>query len=389
LLRLPPRPGKTRLAKRACRAGALAGRYCLSKSPASREVTIMSERLSDRAIGDPTDQEVLAAGSMLRLMGGLHISRAIYAAAELGIADLLAGGPKTAAELAEITGTHEPSLYRVLRLLARVGVLTEDAGFGLTLLGERLRTGVPASLRWWAGVADAAGFEAWEKIVETLRTGRPGAEIAFGVRGMEYVSRDPARVARFQAAMSERTAGYAPSVAAGYDFSGVRVIADIGGGQGTLLATILAAHGHLRGVLLDRPEVVAAAPAVLREAGVADRCEIVTGDFFEAVPAGADCYLMANVLHDWEDPLAVTILAHCRRVMPAGGRVLIAERLIADDPELALPVLLSDMNMLVVTGGRERTNAEYADLLAQAGLRLAAITPVAWPYGVIEGTLPG
>jgi hypothetical protein len=165
----------------------------------------------------------------------------------------------------------------------------------------------------------------------------------------------------------------------------MRTVADIGGGKGTLLAAILRANAHLRGVLFDRPAVVANAPEVLRTAGVADRCDIVPGDFFAAVPEGADAYIMANVLHDWDDAHCVHILDNCRAAMAAGGRVLIVERLIPDDPASALPVLLSDMNMLVFTGGLERTNAEYGKLLTEAGLNPARVLPFASPYGVIEG----
>jgi SAM-dependent methyltransferase len=185
--------------------------------------------------------------------------------------------------------------------------------------------------------------------------------------------------------MSERTAAFAPSVATGYDFSPIRTVADIGGGRGTLLAAILRAHGHVRGVLFERPSVVADAAEVLQAAGVADRCETVPGDFFQGVPDGADAYILANVLHDWNDADSVRILGACRRAMAKDGRVLIVERLIPDDPADALPVLLSDMTMLVVTGGQERTNTEYSRLLAEAGLALANVQPVAPPYGVVEG----
>ncbi len=181
------------------------------------------------------------------------------------------------------------------------------------------------------------------------------------------------------------TAAIAPSVAATYDFAGMRVIADIGGGQGTLLAAILRRHEQLRGVLFERADAADRAAGVLREAGVADRCQIVAGDFFAGVPDGADGYILANVLHDWDDARAVQILQACRRAMGPRGRVLIVERLIADDPREAVPVLLSDLNMLLLTGGQERTNAEYGKLLAAAGLRPGQIQPVATPYGVIEG----
>jgi SAM-dependent methyltransferase len=188
--------------------------------------------------------------------------------------------------------------------------------------------------------------------------------------------------------MSERTAAFAPGLAAGHDFSGLRTVVDVGGGKGALLAAILQAHGLLRGVLMETPAVAAAAGPVLEAAGVADRCEVVAGDFFAGVPDGADRYLLANVLHDWDDDRAVAILAECRKAMAKDGRVLIVERLIPDNPEQALPTLLSDLNMLIVTGGKERTNAEYSSLLTRAGLILDRVTPVSFPYGVIEGIRP-
>jgi hypothetical protein len=322
------------------------------------------------------------------MISGTHISRAVYLVAELGIPDMLADGPRTTAELSQATGTHEPSLHRVLRLLASLGVLSEQhgAGFGLTVLGERLRSDVAASMRAWARLVDQAGaFPVFEPIVETVRTGRPGFEIARGITWIEYLTRHPQQAAGFQAAMSERTAAFAPSVATTYDFSQMRTVVDVGGGTGTLLAAIVQAHGHLRGVLFDLPGMMAEAQTTLEAAGVADRCEVAGGDFFEAVPQGADAYLLANVLHDWDDARAVEILGACRRALPDRGCVLIIERLIGDDPTQTLPVFLSDMMMLVVTGGQERTNAEYGRLLTEAGLRMGRVQPVTAPYGVIEG----
>jgi SAM-dependent methyltransferase len=337
---------------------------------------------------EPTAEERAAAAVMLQMIWGIHISRAVYVAAELGIADRLASGPMSSADLATATQAHEPSLYRVLRLLASLGVLAEDErrSFSLTVLGDRLRTGVPASMRSWAMLIEAiGGVRAFEPIMRTVRTGQPGLDIAHGMGLFEFLARHQETAASFDAAMSERTAAFASSVAASCDFSGLRTVADVGGGQGILLAAILRAHGHLRGILMETSAVAAAAGSMLQAAGLADRCEVVTGDFFAGVPGGADRYLLANVLHDWDDDRAVQILAHCCRVMAAGGRVLVVERLIPDDPEQAVPALLSDLNMLVVTGGRERTNAEYGQLLAAAGLTLGQVTPVAFPYGVIEG----
>jgi hypothetical protein len=337
---------------------------------------------------EPTGEERAAAATMLEMIWGIHISRAVYVAAELGIADLLAAGPMTAAQLAQATRAHEPSLYRVLRLLASLGVLAEDGqrGFGLTVLGERLRTGVPASMRAWAMLVESlGGVRAFEPIIETVRTGKPGVDLAHGMPVFDLVAARPELAPGFQAAMSERTAAFAPSVATGCDFSPMRIVADIGGGKGTLLAAILQAQPHLRGILFDVPAVAAGAAAVLRAAGVEDRCQIMAGDFFDGVPGGADGYILANVLHDWDDDRSVQILTACRHAMAGHGRVLIVERLIPGDPADALPVLLSDLNMLVFTGGQERTNTEYGQLLAAAGLSLTNVQPVAAPYGVIEG----
>jgi O-methyltransferase domain/Dimerisation domain len=344
----------------------------------------------DRAAGraEPTDDERAAAAAILKMISGLHISRAVYVAAELGIADRLAGGPASAAELAAATQTHERSLYRVLRLLASLGVLAEQEPrtFRLTVLGDRLRTDVPASMRSWARLVDAVGgVRAFEPILHTVRTGEPGVDAAYGMGLFEFLERHPGHAASFDAAMSERTSAFAPSVAAACDFARVRTVADVGGGRGTLLAAVLRAHGHLRGILLEAPAVAAGARPVLQAAGVGDRCEVVAGDFFAGVPDGADRYLLANVLHDWDDDRAAAILARCREAMPPGGRVLIVERLIPDDPGQAVTALLSDINMLVITGGVERTATEYGELLAAAGLRLGQITPVAAPYAVIEG----
>ena len=339
----------------------------------------------------PTKEERAAADAVLQMIWGVHMSRAVYVVAALGIADLLAGGPMTAAQLAQATQAHEESLYRVLRLLASLGVLTEHdhRSFTLTILGERLRGDVPASMRFWAMLVDCGGgMRSFEPIIETVKSGKPGLDIAYGMGSFEFLAAHPDLAQQFQAAMSERTAAFASSVAAGYDFSPMRSVADIGGGKGTLLGAILRAHGHLRGILFDRPSVVADATGVLQAEGVADRCEIVPGDFFQGVPDGVDGYILANVLHDWNDADSVRILGACRRAMAKDGRVLIVERLIPDDPADAVPVLLSDLTMLVFTGGKERTNAEYGQLLADAGMSLASVQPVAPPYGVIEGLAP-
>jgi SAM-dependent methyltransferase len=322
------------------------------------------------------------------MIWGIHISRAVYVAAELGIADLLADGPASSDVLSRATETHEPSLYRVLRVLAALGVLNEAEPriFSLTIVGDRLRSDVPASMRSWSRFLEAiGGVRPFEHIVEVVRTGKAGFETAVGTDVFDFLSHHPQHAALFDAAMSERTTAFAPSVADTYDFSDVRTVIDVGGGQGTLLVEILRRHPHLHGVLHETPAVAARAEAVLDAIDVDDRCEVLAGDFFQEVPSGADCYVLANVLHDWDDTQATEILTNCRRGMAKGGRVLIVERLIADDGRESLPTLLSDINMLVITGGKERTNAEYGTLLAAAGLRLGRVQRVSSPYGVIEG----
>jgi SAM-dependent methyltransferase len=342
---------------------------------------------SHPAVVAPAEDERAAAAELLPLVWGMHISRAIYAVAELGIADLLAAGPVSSAELSRATATHEPSLYRVLRLLAAVGVFEEhqDRRFGLTVLGERLRTGAPAGMRSWATFLEAlGGVRPFEHILDIIRTGEPGVHVALGSDIFGYLAQHPRQAAAFDAAMSERTAAFAPSVAETCGFADVRTVVDVGGGQGTLLVEILRKHPHLRGIVFEADTVAARAEAVLDAADLGDRCEVLAGDFFVAVPPGADRYVLANVLHDWDDARAAEILRNCRRAMARGGRVLIVERLIPGDARQAVPALLSDINMLVITGGQERTNAEYGELLRAAGLRLAAVRPVAFPYGVLE-----
>ncbi len=330
-----------------------------------------------------------AAGKLLPMIWGVHISRCVYAAAELGVADLLADGPRNSKELAAATESQEPSLYRVLRLLAALGVFEEHDGrlFSLTVVGERLRTGAELGMRSWATFAEAlGGVRPFAHILETIRTGTPGREIEFGEELFDSISKDPHALAVFNAAMAERTSAYARSVADTYDFSDLRTIVDVGGGNGTLLVEILRRHHHLSGVLFEIPTVAARADAVLDATDLADRCQVLAGDFFERVP-GADCYVLANVLHDWDDERSVEILSNCRRSMARAGRVLIVERLIPEDGSDPLPTLLSDINMLVLTGGQERTNEEYGAVLHAAGLRRRRVVPVAFPYGVVEGTV--
>jgi hypothetical protein len=334
--------------------------------------------------------ERAAAAQLLRLMWGIHISRCVYAVAELGIADLLADGSSSSEELAVATGSDESSLYRVLRLLKALGVFEEHdcRSFRLTAVGERLRSDAEVAMRSWATMLDAVGaLRSFEHILHSVRTGAPGFDTALGTGLFEFLAERPENAAAFDAAMAERTAAFAPSVAAAYDFSEVRTVVDLGGGNGTLLAEILRRHGHLQGVLLETPAVAARAEVVLNAAELAARCRVLAGDFFERVPAGADRYVLANVLHDWDDSRSVRIRRNCRRAMARTGRVLVVERLIPEDGSDPVPTLLSDINMLVLSGGKERTNAEYGHLFDTSGLKLQTLWAVAFPYGIIEATV--
>lgn len=220
-----------------------------------------------------------------------------------------------------------------------------------------------------------------------MLSGEPGLKLASGEGWIDFLIARPAQAASFQAAMSERTAAFASSLAATYDFPRMRHVVDIGGGHGTLLAAILTARPDLRGTLFDLPKIVAGSSELLQAAGVADRCVACGGDFFATVPEGGDGYILANVLHDWDDDRSVAILRNCRRAIHADGRVLVVERMIFADPARSIPTLLSDISMLVLTGGQERTTDEYARLFAGAGMRLTRAIPIAYPYGIFEGAL--
>jgi hypothetical protein len=320
------------------------------------------------------------------MLHGYQVSQALYVAATLGIADLLAHGPRDAEDLAENTQAHAPTLYRLLRLLASLGVFAEDdAGrFDLTPLAECLRSDVPGSQKAWAIMVCGPSFwSSWGDLLTSVRTG----ETAFGrVHGMDrwdYLARHLEEGVVFDAAMTANTALESAVVAGGYDFSGIGVLADVGGGAGGLLAAILAAHPDMRGILFDQPNVVAAAPQLVARAGVTNRCDFVGGDFFQSVPEGADAYLLKSVIHDWEDEQAIAILLTCRSAMTDGAKLLLVEHIIhpGNAPD---PAKFIDLLMLVMNGGRERTAADFARLLAAAHFRLSKVTPTPGSLSIIE-----
>ncbi len=332
--------------------------------------------------------ELAPRDALLRMTNAHEVSQAIHVAATLGIADLLEEGPRSAEDLARATGTHAPTLYRLLRALASVGVFVEetDGGrFGSTPVGEYLRTDAPGSLRGWATYIGQPSFRtSWGHLLHSVRTGEPAFPELHETNLWEYLTAHPEESAIFDAAMTGLSAGVVEAVVQSYDFSEIDVLVDVGGGEGRILTAILATNPVLRGILFDQPHVVAGAEDLLARAGVADRCEVVSGSFFEAVPGGADAYLLKSIIHDWDDAAAIEILRKCRAAIAETGKLLLVEFVIrpGNEPDRAK---FSDLNMLVLLGGRERTADDFERLYAEAGFRLTDIIRTGTPFYIIEG----
>jgi O-methyltransferase domain/Dimerisation domain len=324
-----------------------------------------------------------------QMISSYWIASAIGVAANLGIADRLADGPKSSDELAQATGSHPRALYRLLRALAGVGIFTEvePERFGLTPMAEALQTDAPASLYGYAVyLCNDLLWRTWSQLGYSVQTGQPAFKHLFGLDPWEYRVRHPEFAASFNAAMTGVSTQIAQAVTGAYDFSGVGTVVDVGGGHGGLLTALLRANPGLHAVLFDLPQVIKEAREPLRAAGLLERCDLVAGDMFEAVPADGDLYMLSRVIHDWDDNRAVTILANCRRVMGRHSTLLLVEEVI---PPGDVPFYgkLGDLNMLVLAGGQERTEAEYRALYAAAGFTLRQIIPTRSRMSLLEGTL--
>jgi len=325
---------------------------------------------------------------MLNLTIGHWIARLIHIAAKLKLADLLKNGPRTADQLAKTTGVQAPALYRVLRALASVGVFaeTKNGKFKLTPLAATLQTGVPGSMRGWAlMINETYTWQAWEELFYGVKSGKNPFLEAHGVPIFEYLENHPDDLAVFGESMTSLSGAENPAIAAAFKFPGVRTLVDVGGGHGSLLATILKANPKLNGVVFDQPSVIARAKNdkhVIAK-GIAERCTLESGSFFEAVPKGGDAYIMKYILHDWNDEQCVKILSNCRAAMNKKGRVLIVDNVIppGNDPNWGK---LLDIQMLII-GGRERTRKEFAAMFAQAGLKLKRVLPTKSPLSIVEG----
>lgn len=325
--------------------------------------------------------------ALRRLVNGYQVTQAIHVAATLGIADLLRDGPRASAELAEAASAHPASLHRVLRALAGVGVLHEgeDGRFALTAVGECLRSDAAEPVGGWAAyVGRPSHWQAWGALLHAVQTGEHAFRAVHGTDVWGYRAEHPEEGAIFDRAMTDTTVRANRHLLEAYDFSRLGSVVDVGGGQGALVAALLTAHPHLRGVVLDQPHVVAQAPAVLEAAGVADRAEVAAGSFFEALPAGADAYVMKAILHDWDDEEAQRILRSCRAAIPSHGVLLVVERDLGL-PNQAPDAKFSDLNMMIGPGGRERTREEFAALFGASGFALDRVTPTAIGLSVFEG----
>jgi hypothetical protein len=325
--------------------------------------------------------------AMLQLISGFWIARGIYIVAKLGIADLIKEGPKTGEELARATEAHAPSLFRVLRALASVGLLTQDDQnrFGSTPLLETLRSDVPGSLRAFAMTElGEEHYPAWGELLHSVRTGGIAFDHAFGMDVWKYFAQHPENAKIFNDAMSGMTAQANDAILAGYDFPGINTLVDVGGGHGGLITSILQRHPQIRGILFDSPQVIEGAKTLVDGSGVADRCQLIGGNFFESVPAGGDAIILKWIIHDWNDEQSVAILKNCHRSLPAGGKLILVEAVVPPGNALHFAKFI-DLNMLVMTGGRERTEDEFRDLYDLAGFRLTRIVPTESPFSVIEG----
>jgi O-methyltransferase domain/Dimerisation domain len=324
------------------------------------------------------------SAELMRMLTGFRVTQAISVATRLGIPDLLAEGARSSDELAEEAGADPGSLYRLLRALAAIGVLTEhdDRRFELAPLGEPLRSGVPGSLRDWALLLGRPHvWQSWGALEHGIRTGENAFAALHGTDVWSWRAGEPEESEIFDGAMRALTGGANDAILDAYDFGRFGTVVDVAGGNGTLLAAVLGAHPGVRGILFDQAHVVDKAGPVL--APVADRVEVVAGSFFEKVPEGGDAYVLKAIIHDWEDPESVAILRACRAAMPAGACVLVIDRILAP-PNEGAEGKFSDLQMFVLPGGRERTEAEFAHLFEQAGLRLTRTVSTAAGFAVLE-----
>jgi SAM-dependent methyltransferase len=330
--------------------------------------------------------EQAASQHVFQLATGYIVSTALYAATRLHIADRLAGGPRSSDDLARESGANPDALYRILRLLASVGVFEErdDRQFAHNAASETMRSGRPGSVHDMAlWMTDPFHFRVYAEAMHSVMTGRPAVEKATGLPVFEYFAKDRELSEVFNNAMTMFSGYVIPAALDVYDFSGIRTIVDVAGGHGQVLTSILLRYPAMRGILFDVDHVIAGATSRIRELGLDARCQTVSGDFFTAVPEGGDAYIMKHIIHDWDDERAEAILRNIRKAMNPGGRVILLESVVqpGNAPDFGKII---DLEMLLIPGGRERTAAEFRTLFDRAGFNLTRIVPTQSPLSVIE-----
>jgi hypothetical protein len=333
------------------------------------------------------DPQVPPQVSILQLISGFWISRALYIIAKLGIPDLIAEQPRGVDELAQATDTHSGALARIIRALVSVGVLAEttDGRVSLTPLSEVLRTNVPGSVRWFTiSELGEEHYPAWGDLMHSVKTGEIAFDHVFGMDIWEFFRTHPDNARLFNDSMSGMTAAANEAILAKYDFSPIKKMVDIGGGHGGLITSILKANPGMTGILFDAAVVIEGAVPRLQASGVGDRVEAVAGDFFKQVPAGADGYILKWIIHDWDDERATTILRNIRSGIASDGRVLIADVVLPESSEPHFGKFF-DLNMLVMTGGKERTAKQFEQLLQNSGFQLTNVVKTESPFGIVEG----
>jgi len=321
-----------------------------------------------------------------QMITGYWASQAIYAAASLGIADLLTTGPQTAEQLATATETNAGALYRLLRALASVGIFAENEQneFALTPLAEYLRSDVPGSKRALAMMTGDEHFHAWGEILFSIRTGKTAFDKVFEKPFFEYLPEHPDKAQVFDKAMTGIHGRETGEILESYDFSEMKTLLDIGGGNGSNITSILQKYPDMKGTLFDLPHVIERAQPHIEQAGLGDRCELMGGSFFESVPTGADAYFMRHIIHDWNDEKSLLILENCHAAMQENSKLLIVESVIPAGNEPFAGKFL-DLVMLMIPGGKERTAEEYRSLFEQAGFELTRIIPTASELSILEG----
>ena len=328
--------------------------------------------------------------TMLEMMTGYWVSQALYVVAHLGIADLLVDGPQSVEHLAAATHAHAASLRRLLRALASVGVFTEASPsvYALTPLAALLRTGTPDSMRALAIMYAEEQYRAWGNVLHSVQTGETAFNELYGMSYFAYLAQHPEADRVFNQAMTGYTTQVAEAVIDAYDFSPFETIVDVGGSYGTLLTAVLRSNQAVSGILFDQPHVAEAAKSHLASAGLAERCQTVSGDFFIEVPEGGDAYVLSQILHDWDDERSTVILQQCRWAMPMHGKLLVIEIVLPPGGEPSFGKWL-DLHMLVMLGARERTAEEYRILLNSAGFELARVIPTKAGPAIVEAVIRG